>query len=367
MRSRGGSEQEASRERAEPAERRTTIGAVRSTGVGSLPGKSVRDAISLVTGEFPELVFLPELPARGPGADMIGRAAALLGQVSDDFAVATTPTGWRIADTQGVDMRRAGAYWREDLETFEEFCHMATGDVKVQLTGPITLAASLELVRGERMLSDVGAVRDLVHAHREAVLLHMADIRRRLPKASVIMQIDEPSMHAALQGTIRTQSGWGRIWPLEEAQVRIWHTELVGEIVAGGGTPWMHSCAPNWPIELAHAAGYQGISGDVSLLQDRDEDALAAAIEAGVTWVAGVIPTLDEQLVAAPRTEARGAGLIRQRFQRIGFPDSVLAKSVIVTTSCGLGLTSQKAARVAISRSREVARVLNDMLEGDSE
>ena len=29
-------------------------------------------------------------------------------------------------------MRRAGAYWREDLETFEEFCHMATGEVKVE-------------------------------------------------------------------------------------------------------------------------------------------------------------------------------------------------------------------------------------------
>ena len=367
MRSRGRSEQDAAREREEAAVRRTTVGAVRSTGVGSLPGTSVRDAISLVTGEFPELVFLPELPARGPGADMIGRAASLLGQVSDDFAVATTPTGWRIADLQGVDMRRAGAYWREDLETFEEFCHMATGEVKVQLTGPITLAASLELVRGERVLSDEGAVRDLVAAHREAVSLHLADVRRRLPKASLIVQIDEPSMDAALQGTIRTQSGWGKIWPLDEAQVLAWHKELAATIVAGGGTPWMHSCAPHWPLELAHAAGYRGISGDVSLLQDRDEDALASAIEAGVVWVAGVIPTLDEQLVAAPRTEAKAAELIRHRYQRIGFPDSVLAKSLIVSTCCGLGHTSHKAARVAISRSREVARVLNDMLEGVDE
>lgn len=340
---------------------------IRSTGVGSLPGVSVRDAISLVTGEFPELVFLPELPARGPGADMIGRAAALLGQVSDDFAVATTPTGWRIADTQGFDMRRAGSYWREDLETFEEFCHMATGEVKVQLTGPITLAASLELVRGERVLSDEGAVRDLVHAHREAVVLHLADIRRRLPKASVIVQIDEPAMDAALQGTIRTQSGWGKLWPLDEAQVRVWHTELANAIVAGGGAPWLHSCSPNWPLELALAAGYRGVSGDVSLLQDRDEDALAAAVEAGVMWVAGVVPTQDERLVSAPRTEVRAAELIRSRYKRIGFADSVLAKSVIVTTTCGLGHTSERAARVAISRSREVARVLNDMLEGVNE
>lgn len=340
---------------------------IRSTGVGSLPGTSVRDAVSLVTGEFPDLVFLPELPARGPGADMIGRTAALLGQVSDDFAVATTPTSWRFVDRQGLDMRRAAGYWREDLETFEELCHMAAGDVKVQVAGPITLAASVALARGERAISDEGALRDIADAHREAVVAHLADVRRRLPRASIIVQVDEPSLDAALQGTIRTQSGWGRIWPLEEAQVRAWHKELAAAIVAGAGTPWMHSCAPNWPIELAHAAGYRGMSGDVSLLQDRDEDALAAAIESGVIWVAGVIPTLDEQLVAVPRTEAKAAELIRHRYQRIGFPDSVLAKSLIVTTSCGLGHTSQQASRVAISRSREVARVLNDMLEGVNE
>lgn len=340
---------------------------IRSTGVGSLPGASVRDAVSLVTGEFPDLVFLPELPARGPGADMIGRTAALLGQVSDDFAVATTPTSWRFVDRQGLDMRRAASYWREDLETFEEFCHMATGDVKVQVAGPITLASSIALARGERAISDEGALRDIAEAHREAVVAHLADVRRRLPRASIIVQVDEPSLDAALQGTIRTQSGWGRIWPLEEAQVRAWHKELAAAIVAGAGTPWLHSCAPNWPIEMAHVVGYRGISGDVSLLQDRDEDALAAAIESGVMWVAGVIPTLDAQLIAAPRTEAKSAELIRHRYQRIGFPDSVLANSLIVTTSCGLGHTSQQAARVAVSRSREVARVLNDMLEGVNE
>lgn len=363
----GRSERHPDRVRSDAPERPQSAQVIRSTGVGSLPGTSVRDAISLVTGEFPEFVFLPELPARGPGADMIGRAASLLGQVSDDFAVATTPTGWRIGDLQGIDMRKAAAYWREDLETFEEFAHMATGEVKVQLAGPITLAASLELVRGERVLSDEGAVRDLVHAHREATALYLADVRRRLPKASIVVQIDEPAMDAALQGTIRTQSGWGKIWPLEEPHVRVWHQELAEAIVAGGGTAWLHSCAPNWPIALARAAGYRGLSGDVSLLQDRDEDELAAAIEAGVQWVAGVIPTQDAQLVSAPRTEAKAAASIRARYQRIGFPDSVLATSVVVTTSCGLGLTSQRAARVAISRTREVARVLNDMLEGDSE
>lgn len=338
-------------------------GGIRSTGVGSLPGTSVREAVSLVTGEFPDLVFLPELPARGPGADMIGRTAALLAAVSDDFAVTTTPTGWRFADAPGVDLRRAGAYWREDLDTFEEACHMASGEVKVQVTGPITLAASVSLVRGERALSDAGALQDIVHAHREAVLLHLRDVQRRLPGASVIVQVDEPAMEAALSGTLPTQSGWSRLRPLEEPQVRAWHRELAESISAGSGLPWMHSCSPTWPLELAHAAGYRGISGDMALLRDRDEDALAAAIEAGVTLVAGIVPTADAQLQSRPRTEEATIEPIRSRFRRIGFPDALLARSVVVTATCGLGHTSTRSARVAIDRTREAARILSDTLE----
>lgn len=336
---------------------------VRYTGVGSLPGSSVREAASLVTGEFPEFVFLPELPGRGPGADMIGRAASLLARVSDDFAVATTPTGWRFADAEGVDLRRAAAYWREDLEVFEEFCHTASGQVKVQVAGPITLAASIALVRGERALSDAGAVQDIVDAHREAVVLHAGDVQRRLPNAHVIVQIDEPSMDAALQGSLRTQSGWSRLRPLEEPQVRSWHRELASAITLAGATPWMHACAPHWPVELAHAAGYRGISGDMSLLADSDEDALAAAIEAGVTLVAGIIPSTDAHLQARPRSESAAIAPIRHRFQRIGLPDAVLASSVVITTTCGLGFTAQRAARIAIDRTREAARVLNDTLD----
>ena len=49
-----------------------------ATGVGSLPGTDVTEAAATVVGELPLLPHLPELPARGVGADMIGRTAALL-------------------------------------------------------------------------------------------------------------------------------------------------------------------------------------------------------------------------------------------------------------------------------------------------
>ncbi|MHB1475664.1 MAG: methionine synthase, partial [Dermatophilaceae bacterium] len=52
----------------------------RATGVGSWPDTDVRQALSAVRDLLSEdgLPYLPELPARGPGADMIGRGAGVL-------------------------------------------------------------------------------------------------------------------------------------------------------------------------------------------------------------------------------------------------------------------------------------------------
>ena len=76
------------------------------TGVGSFPGEDPAEALRVVLGLAPELPHLPELPARGPGADMIGRTAGLL----VDLAVGLQPSGWRFADRPGRDTSRTRGY-----------------------------------------------------------------------------------------------------------------------------------------------------------------------------------------------------------------------------------------------------------------
>ena len=49
-------------------------------------------AAEVVVGELHSLTHLVELPARGVGADLIGRAGALL----VDIAIDTVPRGYRI-------------------------------------------------------------------------------------------------------------------------------------------------------------------------------------------------------------------------------------------------------------------------------
>ena len=69
-----------------------------ASGVGSLPGTDPAEAVRLVVGELPDFAHLPELPARGPGADLIGRSAAFL----VDLAFDLTPAGWRLVARPGI-------------------------------------------------------------------------------------------------------------------------------------------------------------------------------------------------------------------------------------------------------------------------
>ena len=87
-----------------------------ATGIGSWPGTSAREAAEVVVGELHTLTHLVELPARGVGADLIGRAGALL----VDIAIDTVPRGYRIAAGRSAVTRRAVSLLDEDIDALEE-------------------------------------------------------------------------------------------------------------------------------------------------------------------------------------------------------------------------------------------------------
>src|SRR4051795_10232295 len=115
-----------------------------ATGVGSLPGVDIHEAVRLVLGELPELPHLPELPARGAAAGMTGRALAVVADLGFDLQ----PAGWRLTDAPGVDHRRARSLLGEDLDALEEHAQAAGlgagHELKIQVAGPWTLAATVE-------------------------------------------------------------------------------------------------------------------------------------------------------------------------------------------------------------------------------
>lgn len=328
--------------------------AATATGIGSWPGSDVARALAVVRGELEQLPHLPELPARGPGADIIGRAAARL----VDLPVDLQPSGWRLVDHPGRDVTRAQAFWREDLDRLAHAFDGLQGPLKVQLAGPWTLAASLELVRGERALTDTGAVRDLLQSSAEAVRLLVADVARLVPGAHVVLQIDEPALPAVLDGRLPTASGYGRVRAVAGSRVREGLALVVAAGRAAGALVAVHCCAADVPVALLRESGADAVSLDVSLLGPSGWESVAAGVEAGTRLWAGVVPTTG----ALPPTLDLAEQVWRP-WHETGLARAGL-EAVVVTPTCGLAGASPGGARAAIARSVEVARELAERAGG---
>jgi len=316
-----------------------------ATGVGSLPGTDPAEAVRLVLGELPEFAHLPELPARGPGADLIGRTAALL----VDVAVDLTPAGWRLVARPGIDLRRAKDLLERDLDALTEAAEGYAGPLKVQAAGPWTLAAGLERMRGERAVVDPGARRDLAQSLAEGLAAHAAEVAARVPGARVVVQLDEPSVPAVLQGSLPTASGYGKLAAVDAPVVE----EELGAAVAVLPRPVVvHCCAGRAPLDLFRAAGADGLSFDSGLVQDLD--ALGSAVEAGTHLLVGVVPGTDGPLGTPKATASRLQGLWRE----LGFPAEHLHTAVTLTPACGLAGATPGYARAAMTHVREAAKYL---------
>ncbi len=235
-----------------------------ATGVGSWPGTSPLRAAEVVIGELHALTHLVELPSRGVGADMIGRAGALL----IDIGIDTVPRGYRIAAGRNAVTRRAASLLDEDIDALEEAWEKAglrggTRTVKVQAPGPVTLAAQLELPGGHRAITDSGALRDLAGSLAEGVATHRAELARRLD-TTVVVQFDEPSLPAALQGRLTGVTSLTPVHPVDESVA----TGLLDDCVAAaGGEVVLHSCAPDLPWKLLCRSAIHAVSVDVSTLR----------------------------------------------------------------------------------------------------
>jgi methionine synthase II (cobalamin-independent) len=327
---------------------RVDLPAGAATGVGSWPGTDVGEALRVVRGELPDLPHLPELPDRGPGADLVGRAAARL----VDLPVDLQPAGWRLVDRPGRDQARADAFWREDLDRLAHAFDGYAGPLKVQLAGPWTLAASVWLPRGERALADPGAARDLVESSAESLSALVQEVARLVPGARVVAQIDEPSLPAVLDGRLRTASGLGRVRAVEPAVVEQGLSAVVAAVTDAGAAAVVHCCAAGTPVGLLARTGVAALSLDTSLLGVREWESVAAAVEDGVALWAGVLPTSGPTPTAAD-----ASARLTRSWLDVGLPAARLA-DVVVTPSCGLTGRSPAEARALLARAVETGRAL---------
>ncbi|WP_374999720.1 methionine synthase [Aeromicrobium sp. CTD01-1L150] len=297
---------------------------MRASGVGSMPGEDLAETLRIVRGELDELLFVPELPARGVHAGMIGRSLALLDGLSADLQ----PSAWRLTDAPGVDHRRARSLLAQDLDVVEELWGDHDGTLKQQVAGPWTLAAGVELPRGERVLSDHGARRDLAASLASGLATHLADLRRRLPHADLVVQVDEPSLPAVLAARVPTASGFGKYRTIYPSEADAGLRALVDVVREAGATPVAHSCAPDVPVALLSGAGFSAVSFDATLVDP--DDPWAEAFESGLDLWPGLVSALEPVGDTAVRSR------LDEFMARLGFEVEQHAERLVLTPTCGL-------------------------------
>lgn len=328
-----------------------------ATGLGSLPGTDFPGALRWTLDELGPHAYLPELPARGVGAGMIGKAVALLAGLGADLQ----PSGWRLTPGSGVDQRRAMSLWRRDLDELEEFAQGYDGELTVAVCGPLTLAASVSRPLGDLVLSDHGARRELAASLAEGYGLAVSEIRRRLPHLTVTAQVDEPMLPMVLAGRVPTASGFSRHRRVDVSEAVSALAAIASSADRAGATgSVLHCCAPGLDLDVAQRAGFGGAAIDPRLVSGPGWDRIGAWIESGrdlwlgvaATQVRDAVPSVDDLVRAA-------LGYLRP----LSLDPALLIDRVALTPACGLaGWTGPSARGVLTNLKRAVPLVSEEIV-----
>ncbi|MET3705815.1 hypothetical protein [Arthrobacter sp. UYEF6] len=334
---------------------------VTATGLGPWPGEDPVEAARIIRGELgsPHLPFLAELPDRGVGSDALGRTAALL----VEMAVDVQPYGWRLVDRPGKDFRRAASALSTDINVLADVAgaeDATAPELKVQLLGPLGLAAGLHLHNGERALIDYGARRDIADSLAAGVGGYLSRISSAVPGARLVVQVDEPDIAAVLAGTIPTSSGYRTLRAVGGQEItESW--QMVIEALRAAGAAEIVISVPEIeaPIDRIIAAGADGVAVPLRALTTRQWEQLATAVEASKRIWAGA---LDVSRGTLPRV-ADVVESVWRPWHELGLPASSLG-SIRVTPSAGLSGHTPVTATAVLGRLTQVADGLNQRAHG---
>lgn len=167
-----------------------------------MPGVDPVESADIVFGECLDgRVHVPVLPARGLGADSVGRTGAIL----KDLVLDRGPRSWRVARNPSRVTWLARDFLSRDVDACEAVWGSAVRTVRLPVVGPWTLAASVELAGGQLLLTDRGAVRYVAESLAEGLGHQARDIRRRTG-ADVEFLLDEPLLADVALGRVAAPS-----------------------------------------------------------------------------------------------------------------------------------------------------------------
>ena len=172
---------------------------------GRLLGRLTR--MRSLLGSSPEAAIgaEPSLALGGEDSfDHILPASLAMLPVSGDLA----PYGWRIGPGEGARWRanRDAAFARLDAARLAFFEY--EGPLSLVRLGPVSCASSVYMASGELALADAGLVRELPTLIAEGIGSEVSVLRERVPGARPRVMLDERGALRAVEGRVRTASGY---------------------------------------------------------------------------------------------------------------------------------------------------------------
>ncbi|HEY8721780.1 hypothetical protein [Pengzhenrongella sp.] len=346
-----------------------------ASGLGPWEGTDVLEAQTAVVGELTStptgvdgLPFLVQLPGRGYGAEPTGRGTALLVEMSAELG----PHGWKLADRPGRDASRAAAFLRQDLDALAVAAYGYAGPLVVAATGPLTLASRLYLARGDRVLSDAGAVRELSASLGAGLAEHLAAVRVAVPGAAPVLVLEESGLAEVLLGRVSNFSG--------NSVIRAVPTGIVSELLrtvaeaaraagardAAGAARVVVHCGPSWvPVRSVVAAGADGVGLSVAGFNQQGWERIGEAVEGGVALWAGLpaaLPNVSSSRKGGPDVVGQAAALLRP-WGKLGLPVAAL-RDVVVVAGEAPSAPTPDAARTSLADVIRAAEVVAERAEG---
>lgn len=325
---------------------------VQATALGRWPGEDAVDAVTRVRGELgdPHLSYLPELSQRGFQATTLARTIATFEGLEADG----TSAGWRINSGFSQESQWARHTFASDINVLADVIGKESAkprELKIQFVGPLSLSAQLYLMNGERVLSDVGARRDV----RDSLIAGLEDqlksLREAAPGAKLIVQFDELDMVSILEGTIATSSGYRTLRALRPHEVHENFDVLTQAVRQQNAQPVINVGQQVVPVSFLQP--FEAVAQSVQGYKDSDWEKIAALVEAGQRlWLATVNPHAKQSV----RTLVDS---IFGPWRRVGLPAAQLSQ-ISLTESASLEHCSPAHATAVLAHLTETATALSE-------
>lgn len=342
--------------------------------IGSLPHKSLADAMKIVEKYFPSLPFWPQLAKLNKNEDMIVQFLENVpGLVSDDGNVYIdneSDTFFEQLEELFMDYEEIIADSSSELldkygisenysSTFRPFLEIVSKNkpnyAKGQITGPFTLATSLTDKEGRCAFYDETLREIIIKLLSLKALWQIREIKKANSNTVPIIFLDEPSI---------SQLGTSAFITISKEDVVCAFREISDLIKQNGAISAIHCCGKcDWNVPIESGVDILNLDGyffaqNLSLFSKDVEKFLSGGGK--IAW--GIVPTLDSDAL-----QAADINVMQAKFDEAvnylikkGLDKELVINNSMITPSCGAGSLTVELSEKAMNLTKNVALKLQE-------